>query len=344
MHNVTKKYGRRVQALCGIDLKVERGEVFGLLGPNGAGKSTLVKIMMTVVRPSHAEGTMLGHRIGHKPTLAQVGYLPEHHRFPPYLTAFQALDFFAALCNTDRATRRRRADELLVKLDLERWRNAKANTFSKGMQQRLGLAIALVHNPQLVVLDEPTDGLDPIGRRDVRAFLQELKAEGKTVFINSHLLSEVEQVCDRVAILAAGKVVRQGTIDDLTAKSRRFEIVVSSSVAADDIVLADRIRKALPWNATKEVVGTSEMQAQDTGALLTGEAVELKGSRVCIVASSATSIQPVIDGLRRAELVIESVQCIRDSLEDSFIEILDSVAQPQSKAPLQANVFGDARS
>ena len=205
-------------------MQVRPGEIFGLLGPNGAGKSTLVKIMMTVVRPTRAAGTILGRPVGHKPTLARVGYLPEHHRFPSYLTGRQTLEFFAALSKVDRPTRKRRSAELLEMVGLDKWAKAKIGTYSKGMQQRIALAQALVNNPDLVVLDEPTDGLDPVGRRDVRETLIALRNQGKTIFLNSHLLSEVEFLCDRVAILLAGKVVRQGTLDELTAGSEHFEI------------------------------------------------------------------------------------------------------------------------
>ena len=177
--DVAKTFQRRVQALRGIQMQVRPGEIFGLLGPNGAGKSTLVKIMMTVVRPTRAAGTILGRPIGHKPTLARVGYLPEHHRFPPYLTGRQALEFFAALAKVDRRTRKRRAGELLEMVGLEKWAKAKVGTYSKGMQQRIALAQALVNDPDLVVLDEPTDGLDPVGRRDVREMLIRLAGPGQ---------------------------------------------------------------------------------------------------------------------------------------------------------------------
>ncbi|MGD0381993.1 MAG: ABC transporter ATP-binding protein, partial [Thermoguttaceae bacterium] len=185
LRDVAKTFQRRVQALRGIQMQVRFGEIFGLLGPNGAGKSTLVKIMMTVVRPTRAEGTILGRPIGHKPTLARVGYLPEHHRFPPYLTGRQALEFFAALTKVDRRARKRRAGELLEIVGLEKWANVKVGVYSKGMQQRIALAQALVNDPDLVVLDEPTDGLDPVGRRDVRELLVRLRAAGKTIFLNS---------------------------------------------------------------------------------------------------------------------------------------------------------------
>ncbi|MBT8484794.1 MAG: ABC transporter ATP-binding protein, partial [Phycisphaerae bacterium] len=209
LHRVEKTYRGKVRALRGIEMQVHRGEIFGLLGPNGAGKSTLVKIMMTVVRANRATGTILGRPIGHKPTLGRVGYLPEHHRMPPYLTGHQVLDFYAALAGVPRSERRPRARRLLGLVGMEEWADKKLGSYSKGMLQRLGLAQTLMNDPDLVVLDEPTDGVDPVGRRDIRDVLLELRGEGKTVFLNSHLLSELEMVCDRVAILVQGAVVEQ---------------------------------------------------------------------------------------------------------------------------------------
>ena len=168
LRHVAKVYKGKVHALQGIEMHVRRGEVFGLLGPNGAGKSTLVKIMMTVIRPTRAEGTILGSPVGHKPTLRKVGYLPENHRFPRYLTGRQTLEFFAALSDVDRPTRKRRAGELLETVGMKDWADKKVSTYSKGMMQRIGLAQALAADPDLVVLDEPTDGVDPVGRRDIQ--------------------------------------------------------------------------------------------------------------------------------------------------------------------------------
>src|SRR5215203_1514297 len=224
LRNVTKVYKGKVQALRGIEMRVRRGEVFGLLGPNGAGKGTLVKIMMTVIRPTRADGTGLGKPVGHKPTLARVGYLPENHRFPRYLTGRQTLHFFGALAGMPRAARHRRSAELLDTVGMAEWADRPVATYSKGMMQRVGLAQALANDPDLVLLDEPTDGVDPVGRREIRDVLSAVRAQGKTVFINSHMLSELEMICDRVAILLGGAVARQGTMDDLAAAKQRYEI------------------------------------------------------------------------------------------------------------------------
>lgn len=224
LHDVTKVYKGRVHALQGIEMQVRRGEVFGLLGPNGAGKSTLVKIMMSVVRPTRVAGTILGQPVAHKATLARVGYLPENHRFPRYLTGRQICEFFAALAKVDRPTRKRRAAELIEVVGMSGAADRKIATYSKGMAQRIGLAQAMMNDPDLIVLDEPTDGVDPQGRKDIRDVLSRLKSQGKTVFVNSHLLSELEMVSDRVAILVGGRVARQGTIDEMTVAKQRYEI------------------------------------------------------------------------------------------------------------------------
>ena len=325
LHNVTKTYPRRIQALRGVELKVHAGEVFGLLGPNGAGKSTLVKIMMTAVRPTRVGGTVLGQPVGHKPTLARVGYLPENHRFPPYLTGRQALECYAALAKVDRPTRRRRAVELLKTVGMSQWADTKLGAYSKGMQQRIGLAQALMNDPELVVLDEPTDGLDPVGRREVRQVLQQLRDRGKTVFLNSHLLSEVEQVCDRLAILVAGKIVRQGTLRELTARGQHYEIEWVDDGAGR---LRDAVGAAIPCEL-EEVIdmtvpvppdATARQPRLEKGTLPGGDVVELLGNCVKIFTGEPSRIQPVIDALRRENVVIGSVRLVRQSLEDFFIQ------------------------
>ena len=309
LHDVAKVYRRRVHALRGIQMQVARGEIFGLLGPNGAGKTTLVKIIMTVIRATRAAGTVLGRPIGHKPTLRRVGYLPEEHRLAPYLTGRQTLEYYAALSKMDRGARKRRAGELLAAVGLADWADAKVGTYSKGMVQRLGLAQALMHDPQLVLLDEPTDGLDPMGRRDVRRMLMELRRQGRTVFVNSHLLSEVEMVCDRVAILNAGQVVLQGSLEELTRGRRLYEIELES----------DELPAAL------EVV---------RGALggLAGDAVTADGRCVRVEGVDAAGIQPAIEALCARRMVIRSVRQVRQSLEDLFIETV-SAAPGDSEAP-----------
>lgn len=287
--DVRKIYGRNITALGGVNIQVGRGEIFGLLGPNGAGKSTLVKIMMTVVRPSHALGTILGRPIGHRGKLARIGYLPENHRFPGYLTGYQLLEYYAALAKVPGPTRRKRAKELLDRVWLTQWADTRIDKYSKGMLQRLGIAQALMNDPEMVVLDEPTDGLDPMGRRDVRELLQELKRAGKTIFLNSHLLSELEMVCDRVSILVGGLVARQGTLSQLTERTLEFRIAVTGD--------------AEPARSKLAVLGAS-----------------LNNGLVTLPGSDARKLNEAIDLLRGADVLIESVMPKRFSLEDILIE------------------------
>jgi ABC-2 type transport system ATP-binding protein len=320
LRNVSKVYRGGLTALRGIEMRVRRGEVFGLLGPNGAGKSTLVKIMMTVLRPTRAEGTLLGAPIGDKKTLARVGYLPENHRFPKYLTGRQVIEFFGALAKVDRPTRRRRAAELIETVGMTGDADRSISTYSKGMAQRIGLAQSLISDPDLVLLDEPTDGVDPAGRRDIRAVLGQLREQGKTVFVNSHLLSELEIMCDRVAILVAGQVARQGGIDELTAAKQRYEIefVPGNGVANH----AEQVTRLLPG------VFTEAAAAAARGALPGGQWVELRGPVLSVGTSDPTGIQPLLDAFRAGGMTIRRVELVRPSLEDLFMETVDQGGEP----------------
>lgn len=335
-----KTYRGRVRALRGISMRVERGAVFGLLGPNGAGKSTLVKILMTVIRPTHCRGTMLGQPVGHKPTLARIGYLPEHHRFPEYLTAWQVLDFYGALANVPRNDRRKRAGELLETVGLKDWKDKKVKSFSKGMRQRLGIANALVNDPDLVLLDEPTDGVDPVGRRDIRNILLQLKQQGKTIFLNSHLLSELEMVCDRVAILVRGEVSSQGTIDELTQADRRYDIEVQPADNADprDVINAV-LGKPFVSSATPKVPCEHEAQV---GELPGGTWVQADGAYIRVGTNEASAIQPMIDALRAHGVVIRSIHAHRPSLEDLFMRAVTDPTTGKAFAPGAAKKGGDS--
>ena len=290
LHDVRKTYRGKVHALRNVRMQVHSGEIFGLLGPNGAGKSTLVKIIMTVVRPTSARGTILGMPVGHQPTLQRLGYLPEHHRFPRYLTGRQAIDLFGGLCGVPRPERRRRTAELLETVRMAEWADKPFGTYSKGMQQRIGLAAALVNKPDLVLLDEPTDGVDPVGRREIRDVLLELRQRGCAVFINSHLLSELEMVCDRVAIMVQGQVVAQGTLDELTSHSRRYEIVV--------------VGAAPEWIADAGLVAAPTLEGR---------------TKLVLASFDPDVVQPIIDRLRAEGRTIAAVTPVRETLEDLFM-------------------------
>ncbi|MCH2105356.1 MAG: ABC transporter ATP-binding protein [Planctomycetes bacterium] len=211
-------------ALRGIDLEVGRGQVFGLLGPNGAGKTTLVKVLLGLTKGWTGEARLFGLPPGDAMSRQKVGYLPEAHRLPPYLTGHQVMQLFGRMAGADAADVEARIGPLLEKVNMTTSADRKIREYSKGMQQRLGLAQALVHDPELVILDEPTDGVDPVGRASIREMVLDLKARGVTVFINSHLLMEVEMICDHVVIMDKGKILVQGSIDELTPKTGAVEI------------------------------------------------------------------------------------------------------------------------
>jgi ABC-2 type transport system ATP-binding protein len=310
LKGVSKTYGRRIHALRDVDFQVHPGEIYGLLGPNGAGKSTLVKIMMTVVRATRGKGTLLGEPLGHKPTLARVGYLPEHHRFPLWLTGRQAIEFAGAMCKVRRPVRRRRASELLEQMRMTEWEKVRIGSYSKGMQQRIGLAAALINDPQLVLLDEPTDGVDPVGRREIRDILVRLRGEGRSVLVNSHILSELELVCDRVGILVKGAVSMQGTMNELTRNSQRYEIVVSADPP--------------PW--------LGEFKA-------TSAPLDAGVSKLVVPTADAAAIQPLLDRLRADGTTIRSVEPFRESLEDLFLR---AVTDPETGNVLMPGAKGDA--
>ena len=211
---LTKRYGS-INALAGLTMTIPRGDIFGFLGPNGAGKTTAVKLLLGLTPPTSGDAEVLGAPIGDREALRRVGYLPELFRYQLWLTAREVLALHCELAGIDRAAWQREIEDALAIVGLSDRGSGRVGTFSKGMQQRLGLGVALLGAPDLVVLDEPTSALDPVGRHDVREIIRALGERGTTVFLNSHLLGEVEQVCDRVAIVDHGKVVAEGTLDQL---------------------------------------------------------------------------------------------------------------------------------
>jgi ABC-2 type transport system ATP-binding protein len=202
-------------AVKGLTLQVAQGEVFGFLGPNGAGKTTSIKMLLGLVAPTSGKASLLGAPVGDRETLARIGFLPEHFRFQDWLTASEFLGLHGELLGMEGQALKTRRDELLERVGLAPFRNKPLRTFSKGMLQRIGLAQALLNHPALVFLDEPTSGLDPVGRRLVRDIIHELRNEGTCVFLNSHLLSEIEVTCDRVAFIRHGEVVRSLELNSL---------------------------------------------------------------------------------------------------------------------------------
>lgn len=220
---LSKAYGR-MPAVEDLNLTVEQGEIFGFLGANGAGKTTTVKMLLGLARPTGGQARVLGRRPGDPAAMARIGFLPEHFRFHPWLRAGDFLDFHGRLYGMSPHERRKRIPELLRKVGLERWADARLSHFSKGMLQRIGLAQALLNNPSLLFLDEPTSGLDPLGRREMRDIVKELRDAGVTVFLNSHMLSEVEAVCTRVGIVRQGKLAYLGALGEMGGRAVILDI------------------------------------------------------------------------------------------------------------------------
>jgi ABC-2 type transport system ATP-binding protein len=208
---------REVRAIDGVSLRVRRGTIFGLLGPNGAGKTTFVKTLLSAVRQTNGTALIFGRNARDPEARRPIGYLPENHRFPTYFTGAGMLDFYASLSGVSAARRKKLIPEHLDMVGLSQWGSMRIGKYSKGMLQRLGLAQALIHSPSILILDEPTDGVDPVGRREIRELLGRFESQGVTVFVNSHLLAEVETLCHEVAILHKGKVALTGKMHDLTA-------------------------------------------------------------------------------------------------------------------------------
>jgi len=225
---------RGVVAVKDLSLRIEPGEVYGLLGPNGSGKSTTLKIILGLVSPTRGRTEIFGRDSRLVESREAVGFLPENPYFYKFLTGAETLRFFGRLCGMTGATLRSRVNELLDLVGLNKARDRRLGTYSKGMLQRIGLAQALIHDPRLVVLDEPTAGVDPAGSREIRDLIMDLKRRGITVLLSSHLLAQAQEICDRIGILADGVMVREGRLQELIAIENQTELVIAD--ASDDLV------------------------------------------------------------------------------------------------------------
>ncbi len=219
-------FNKRINSLEDCSLTIQQGETFGLLGPNGAGKTTTIKCLLGIVEPSRGEGTLLGHPLGDLSIKQRVGYLPENPYFYDYLTAWEFLEFAGEIFRLPAKLLRERIPQLLdlVGLSIDTARKKQLRTYSKGMLQRTGLAQALINDPDLVFLDEPLSGLDPMGRYQIREIILSLKQQGKTVFFNSHVLADVEAICDRIGLMVAGKLVSQGSLTEVLGVSEAYQV------------------------------------------------------------------------------------------------------------------------
>lgn len=283
-------------ALRPLSLEVQEGEVFGYLGPNGAGKTTTLKLLMGLVFPSGGSAKILGMDVNDPRMKAKIGFLPEHPYFYDYLTARELLEYYAQLSGVPARERTRRVEVVLDRVGLPDVGGVQLRKFSKGMLQRVGIAQAIVHDPQVVFLDEPMSGLDPMGRREVRDLIEGLKHDGKTVFFSTHILSDAEALCDRVAILNKGELRGSGVIAELT-----------SSVHG---------KVELIWDGAAVPAGLKSMGAEchltgETGRTVVGE----------------ESVDAAIDAIRTAHFRLVSVTPVRATLEDYFIQHLESKAE-----------------
>jgi ABC-2 type transport system ATP-binding protein len=232
--NINKIYrtgfwlNQKVQSLTNFSLSVRQGETFGLLGPNGAGKTTLLKILLGVIRPTSGRAVLLGRPIGDRATKQRVGYLPENPYFYDFLTAWEFLEFVGGLFQIPASKQKQRIPQLLdlVGLAQKTAKKKQLRQYSKGMMQRVGMAQALINDPELVFFDEPMSGLDPLGRYQVREIILSLKEQGKTIFFNSHVLTDVEQICDRIAILARGELICVGSLEEILGSANVYQVVV----------------------------------------------------------------------------------------------------------------------
>ena len=299
--------GRSVTALDGIDFAVQPGELFGLLGPNGAGKTTSVKILLGLTHATSGEASLLGLPARDPESRRRVGYLPEGHRFPGYLTARQTLSVFGRMSGVAPAVLNARIPALLDAVKLSDWIDVKVKKFSKGMTQRLGLASALVHEPEVLLLDEPTDGVDPVGRREIRDILRAEAAKGRAILLNSHLLSEIELTCDRVAVLRKGKVAAMGTVEELTKRGEEKDSLNGYRFVASPL---------------------SEELIADFRAL--GAGAERVNGHVRLTARDAEHLNALVDATRARGALLTEPTPEKNTLEDVFVDLVKaSPEQPQ---------------
>jgi len=338
-HDLCKTYvegvlrRKRQEALRGVSLRVERGEIFGLLGGNGAGKTTFIKVLLGIIRKTTGQASLLGYPAGSRRGRMRVGYLPENLRVPRHLTALTALEYYGHLSNLPSRIIRERRGPLLEKVGLAARAKDPVRTYSKGMLQRLGLAQAMLHDPDLFILDEPTDGLDPLARSQVRGYLLDLKRQGKTIFLNSHILQEVELVCDRVAILDKGNLKRVANVAEITSGRGGQGAFSGGGIIAGGV-------------AAGGVTGGNGQPGQSAEALelhldLTGPEPTIRETlnglpistwqpfgptdhRVVARVPDQTTVDQLIDRLRSSGVSIVGLTRRRVSLEEAYLEIVSA--------------------
>ena len=291
---------KKVFALTDLSLSVPAGTIFGLLGPNGAGKTTLIKLLLSITFPDSGSAMILNENISNIKIKRKVGYLPENHKYPPYLTGGETLRFFGQLSGLDGTSLDKRIDELLELMNLSRWKKSKIKTYSKGMMQRLGLAQAMINDPELIFLDEPTDGVDPIGRKEIRDILVELKNRHKTIFLNSHILSEVELITDNVGILNKGKLIKEGTVKELTEKKEEYRLLFDNTLSDEILKTITGLKKEKDQYYNLKVNGINELNS-------------------------------VIDYLRNRSILIKEIIPQKNTLEEMFISLIQKADEEEKK-------------
>lgn len=296
-------WGKRVEALADVSFQVHPGEIFGLLGPNGAGKSTTLKLLLGFMKPSAGEGTVLGRPLGSVSARAKLGFLPENPYFYDYLTAQEFLDTCASLSGLPREGRRQRIASMLERVGLDPGIRLRLRKFSKGMLQRIGLAQALLHDPELLILDEPMSGLDPIGRRQVRDLILSLKADGKTVIFSSHVLSDAEALCERVGILVEGRLRQVGRVQDLIHHRSGHEIEV------------------------RDLPPTLRDHWMEKGL------ARRSGDRVILSVSNRDELEERLRQILGTSASLLAVKPIQGSLEDVFLAEVQAERQPDDLEP-----------
>ncbi|MEM9826314.1 MAG: ABC transporter ATP-binding protein [Planctomycetota bacterium] len=318
----------RVPALRGVTIRAGRGQVFGLLGPNGAGKTTLIKSLLGIIRPTSGSATLFGEPIGTRQSRSRVGYLPESLRIDRHHSARTALTYYGRLSHMDSASIRKRSDELLELVGLAGRDQESVRRFSKGMYQRLGLAQALMHDPDLLILDEPTDGLDPVGRNEVRQVISRLQSLGKTIFLNSHILQEVELVCSQVAILVKGKLRALGTIEDVTrdlvGAAAGEKLDTRMTLVCDprpdlshlqNVFASEQVEIRSAHDDIASSVATPE-------GLPRGKTRGPDGFKVRAFVDDQNAIDQAIDRIRDQGWSIRSLEVQQPTLEDTFIRLV----------------------
>lgn len=299
VNNLRKVYksfpvNREVTALKSLDLNVSKGSIFGLLGPNGAGKTTLIKILLGITHKTNGEAKILGEDIKNYKVRSSVGYLAENHKYPPFMKGEEMLRFFARLGGYDKPDLNKKIENVLSLVDMSKWKRTKLKNYSKGMMQRIGLAQAMINDPELIFLDEPTDGVDPVGRKEIRDIIHRLQNEGKTIFLNSHLLSEVELICDRVAILNKGELIKSGTVDEITKTGNEFKIEYAEKLSDHIITNLSAKYPGINIGERKLILNTEDLK----------------------------EINSIIDLLRSENVIITDLTKTKHTLEESFIQLV----------------------